>query len=177
MRHFVLRRLSFSAHLDSSTSTLTTSRYLRLMAMAALQMVWSISVSSYTLWFNATMQPLRPWTTWADVHSDWGRIGLFPALFSPPSVDKAYYILWLLVPVSTFGFVAFFAFGKDAMDEYSRLFAWLCVKVFRRPSSAKSSKGAFSIIPLSLSVPFHSFHSLLDLLKPIVQHQTSSGAS
>jgi len=156
-----LRRLSFAAHLEASTSALTTSRYLRLMTMAALQMVWSITVSSYALWFTTMAEPLRPWTTLSDVHSDWNRIDLFPALYTPPFVDKAYYVLWWLVPVSTFGFVAFFAFGKDAMDEYSKFFAWLRVKVFRHSSNAKSSKGTFSIIPLSRSVTFHSFPCLI----------------
>lgn len=154
LRHFVLRRLSFASHLDASSSALTTSRYLRLMTMAALQMVWSITVSSYALWFTTLSVPLQPWTTWADVHSDWGHIDTFIAILTPPIVDRAYYVLWWLVPTSTFGFVAFFSFGKDAMDEYEKFFAWIRIKICRHSFSAKSSKADSQLFLSQSVVPF-----------------------
>ncbi|KAJ3505020.1 hypothetical protein NLJ89_g7634 [Agrocybe chaxingu] len=149
LRHFMIRRLSFAAHLSSSNSSLTPSRYLRLMVMSALQMFWSLVVTAYALWFTVTAVRIRPWTTWADVHSDWLRIDLFPALFTPPFVERAFYVLWWLVPVSTFLFVGFFSFGKDATDEYKRCISWFKTRVLRRPESSKSFKGQFFSLPFS----------------------------
>lgn len=84
LRHFMLRRLSFAAHLNSSNAALTLSRYLRLMTMAALQMVWSITITSYALAFTSMTLQIRPWTTWDDVHSDWLRVDAFPDIFATP---------------------------------------------------------------------------------------------
>ncbi|PPR02536.1 hypothetical protein CVT24_001962 [Panaeolus cyanescens] len=132
LRHFLKRRLSFAAHLNASNTALTTSRYLRLMTMAALQMVWSISVTSFSMWFTASFVPLRPWTTWDDVHFEFSRIDVFIDVLTPPLLRQAYYTLWWVVPVSTWLFVAFFSFGKDAMDEYRKCFVWFRVNVLRQ---------------------------------------------
>jgi len=151
LRHFMQRRLSFAAHL-SSNSAFTTSRYLRLMAMSATQMVWSISMTIYALWFNLIAGPIRPWTTWSDVHSDWLRIDTFLEEFTPPFILKTFCVLWWVVPASTLLFVAFFSFGKDALDEYKKCFSWFKTHVLRRPSS----KGPFKKFILS-SKFVHSF--------------------
>ncbi|KIM42058.1 hypothetical protein M413DRAFT_445229 [Hebeloma cylindrosporum] len=143
LRHFMMRRLSFAAHLNSSNSALTTSRYMRLMLMSAFQMFWSLVITSYALWFTVTAVPIRPWTTWDDVHSDFLRIDLFPAAFTPALVSRAFYVLWWLVPASTFLFVAFFSFGKDAVDEYKKCISWFTTTVLRLPKPLKGSKPSF----------------------------------
>jgi pheromone a factor receptor len=143
LRHFILRRMSFAAHLEQSRSALTTSRYLRLMLMALLEMIWSITVTSYTLWFTTISIPLRPYTSWADVHSNFSRIDTYPTLFMPEIVITAYYFLWWLVPISTFAFVAMFAFGRDAVEEYTKCFRSVRDAILRRKSVPTSSKGGF----------------------------------
>ncbi|KAJ7182461.1 pheromone A receptor-domain-containing protein [Mycena crocata] len=146
LRHFIHRRISFAAHLDASHSALTTSRYLRLMLMAILEMIWSITVTSYTLWFTTVSIPLRPYISWADVHSNFSRIDTYPTLFMPGIVVRAYYFLWWLVPVSTFAFVAMFAFGRDAVEEYKKCFlaARKIVPVpWRKPASSTAKKSGF----------------------------------
>ncbi|KAJ7475474.1 pheromone receptor Rcb2 B43 [Mycena galericulata] len=142
LRHFIHRRISFAAHLDASRSALTTSRYLRLMLMSILEMIWSIAVTIYTLWFTTVSIPIRPYTSWADVHSNFSRVDTYPTLFMPELVVTAYYFLWWLVPISTFAFVAMFAFGRDALDEYKRCFRAVRDAVLRHvPHSASVSKG------------------------------------
>ncbi|KAJ7201248.1 Rcb2.42 [Mycena rebaudengoi] len=143
LRQFMLRRISFAAHLDASRSALTTSRYLRLMLMALLEMVWSIAVTSYTLWFTTISIPIRPYISWADVHSNFSRIDTYPTLFLPDLVIRAYYFLWWLVPVSTLAFVAMFAFGRDAVEEYKKCFSFVANAVLRRKSAAATSKVGF----------------------------------
>jgi len=133
----MLRRLTFATHLSSSNSPFTTSRYIRLMAMASVQMFWSLTTTSYALWFTTISIPLRPWTSWNDVHSDFLRVDKFPRISTPPLILRAFYVLWWLPIASTFLFVVFFAFGKDAMDEYKKCFSWINIYVFRLSSTSK----------------------------------------
>ncbi|KAJ7469376.1 pheromone receptor Rcb2 B43 [Mycena galericulata] len=142
LRHFILRRVSFAAHLDASHSALTTSRYLRLMLMSVLEMIWSISVTSYTLWFTTISIPIRPYTSWASVHSDFSRVDTYPTLFMPELVVTTYYFLWWLVPISTLAFVAMFAFGRDAVEEYKNAFFSIRDVLLRRKATDPASKKA-----------------------------------
>jgi pheromone a factor receptor len=144
-RHFIHRRLSFATHLSVSNSALTTSRYLRLMAMSAVEMIWSISATSYTIWFTIINVPLRPWINWDFVHSNFSRIDIYPAAFMPVSVATTYYTLWWMLPASSFVFVAFFAFGQDTVDEYKAWFTWFKRRVLRMPDD--KSKGSFGSLP------------------------------
>ena len=153
LRHFIQRRISFATHL-AAHSALTTSRYLRLMLMSILQMVWSITVTSYALWFTVVSIPIRPWTNWADVHSNFSRIDLYPALFTPPLVLRAFYVLWWMVPLSTILFVAFFAFGREAMIEYKKCIVWFRTTILRQSTDKTGTKNSFMTLP-SLCV-FHS---------------------
>ncbi|KAG1853501.1 GPCR fungal pheromone mating factor [Suillus subluteus] len=121
--HFMRRRVTFARHIDTSRNGLTTSRYFRLMLMAVVEMIWNIVVTSYTLWFSA--MDMRPWTNWDDVHSNFSRIDLYATAFTPQIVLTNFYLIWWVVPVSTFIFVAFFAFGKDAVDEYTACIVWI----------------------------------------------------
>lgn len=143
LRHFMLRRISFAAHLNATQSALTTSRYLRLMLMAGLQMIWGVTTTSYALWFTVIGIPIRPWTTWADVHSDFSRIDQYTVLFTPQQVLTGYYVLWWIVPISTLIFVAFFAFGSDAVEEYKKCFIWFRTRVLRQTISTEPTKGSF----------------------------------
>ncbi|KAF9468421.1 GPCR fungal pheromone mating factor [Collybia nuda] len=147
LRHFMQRRVSFAAHLTTTHSALTTSRYLRLMLMSVLQMVWSLAITSYALWFTTISIPIRPWTTWDDVHSDFLRVDTFLTIFTLPKIITSFYILWWTVPASTFIFVAFFAFGRDALDEYKKCFMWFRTTVLRQTVDSKSTKGSFSSMP------------------------------
>ncbi|KAJ7278692.1 GPCR fungal pheromone mating factor [Mycena rebaudengoi] len=162
LRHFVQRRITFAAHLDATHSALTTSRYLRLMLMSILQMIWSISLTIFTLWFTTVSIPIRPWTTWADVHSNFSRVDQYPYLFTPQVILAGYYALWWTIPASTFIFVAFFAFGHDALAEYAKCFLWFRRTVLRQnvgSASASSSKG-FGSVDSSKYVAFLLFRRL-----------------
>ncbi|KAG6807824.1 Pheromone B beta 1 receptor, partial [Tephrocybe sp. NHM501043] len=87
--------------------------------------------------------PIRPWTTCADVHSDFLRIDRYPVRFTPQEVLTSYYVLWWMVPISTFIFVVFFAFGRDAVEEYKRCWLWFRTRILRQSVPCQSSKGSF----------------------------------
>lgn len=149
-RHFIQRRRAFSSHLTSKPPPLNATRYLRLMAMSVMQMVVSLAFSAYTLWFTVRSVPMRPWTTWADVHSDFLRVDQFPAASVPDFIEQAYYIIWWLIPISTVTFVAFFSFGREARAEYSKFYASIRG---RMSPNAPPKEPVFDSVTVHRSVP------------------------
>ncbi|KAJ7243441.1 putative fungal pheromone GPCR, STE3-type [Mycena rebaudengoi] len=126
--HFFQRRLTFARHLQDS-SALTPSRYFRLMAMAIVQMVWATFVTGTNMWLSCR-DGLRPWISWADVHSNFGRVAAFPRVFIPQEQWAWTYFIFWTVPLTALMFFAFFAsgttrFGKggSAKDNNAHAFA------------------------------------------------------
>ncbi|KAF8188778.1 GPCR fungal pheromone mating factor, partial [Mycena galopus ATCC 62051] len=132
LRHFI-RHCTFAAHLGANHSSLTNSGYLRLMIMSASQMAWFIALNIFALWFTTVSNPIRPWTSWMDVHSNFSRVGQFPALSSPHMYRSARYAMWWAVPTATFVFVACFAFSEESMVEYTKAFYWIRSIILRLP--------------------------------------------
>ncbi|KAH8823737.1 pheromone A receptor-domain-containing protein [Flagelloscypha sp. PMI_526] len=154
LHHFFIRRLTFAAHLQTSHTSLTTSRYLRLMAMATIQMFWSLTFSLFSLIFAFSTLPLLPWTNWDDVHFDWLRIAVFPMrLFAaalPKNMLNVFTILWWGPPLSALVFVGFFAFGAEAVQEYKNAFYSLGGLL---PSKFRSEKFGLSESKKALHLP------------------------
>ncbi|KAI0370946.1 STE3-domain-containing protein [Pilatotrama ljubarskyi] len=151
--HFVRRRVTFAKHLENSSSGLNASRYLRLMLLALIEMFASAGAVSATLGFSVVWD-MRPWTNWADVHWDFGRIDTYPTPFLPPFIYRFYYACWWIAPVSAYLFCAFFAFGQEAMKEYRGYAMWVWTRVLKqkpRTSSTKGSTGGFVPMPPSRS--------------------------
>jgi len=140
MRHFMMRRLTFAAHLNSGNSALTTTRYFRLMAMSALQMFWSLSITIYTFWFTTITLSFRPWKNWGFVHSDFLRVDQFLSIYAPTLILRSFNASWWLLPISTFIFIAFFSFGQDAIDEYKRSIRAFKTTILRIPRAVKGMK-------------------------------------
>ncbi|KAJ3521488.1 hypothetical protein NMY22_g12298 [Coprinellus aureogranulatus] len=123
LRNFVIRRLTFAADLRSKSTGLNPSRYLRLISMAITLMVWSLGVTSYALYVTTVGIPLRPWTTWADVHSDFNRADVYFMALSPQKLQNVSYALWWM----------------DAMEEYKKCIKWVKETVFRiKPTDART---------------------------------------
>nr|UWI70531.1 pheromone receptor B1 [Pleurotus eryngii] len=143
LHHFIRRRITFAAHLQNSNSALTPNRYLRLIAMAITEIIWGTSFTTLNLW-NNVLGGLRPYTNWADVHSGFSRVALFPAILLPPRFISMMMLLWTTMPVSAFIFFVFFGFGEEAKKEYTKLWAWIRGNILRRKDSEKAK-----MIPLS----------------------------
>ncbi|KAL0571557.1 hypothetical protein V5O48_010406 [Marasmius crinis-equi] len=161
LRHFIARRLTFTSHL--SHSALTPSRFLRLITMSLLQMFWALAVSIFVLWFNIIATPIRPYTSWDKVHSDWLRIDQYAELFTPPQVLQAFYVIWWIIPTSTAIFVIFFAFGQESRDIYAGAVIWVWTKVLRQKKwDSKNKKFGLPLFKKNSSQGVH----LPTLIKP-----------
>ncbi|KAJ7608500.1 Rcb2.42 [Mycena polygramma] len=142
--HFFRRRLTFARHLQAASS-LTPSRYFRLMAMALVQMLWTTIVTVADMAF--TLRPgLRPWISWDSVHSNFGRIAVFPSVFIPQQTLVITYFIWWTIPISAFLFASFFAFGQDAKREYAACWHTV-VRLFTRWASPSSVRSTSSRTP------------------------------
>ena len=110
------------------------------MAMAIVQMFWGALLIGINMWFTCR-SGLRPWTGWADVHSNFSRVALFPTLLIPLSVLRWTYFLWWTIPISSVIFFAFFAFGQDAVKEYVACFRWVRSNILRQKQDGAVFKG------------------------------------
>ena len=119
MRSFLQRRAQFSQFI-SSNSSLTMSRYLRLMALAGVELLCTTPLSVFLMVLNLTAQPLDPWISWEDTHYEFSRVGLVPAVLW--TMNR-----WLVVgiqvnrwsgPFCAFIFFAFFGFAAEARKNY-----------------------------------------------------------
>ena len=104
----------------SSNSSLTMSRYLRLMALAGAELLCTTPLSVFLMVLNLTAQPLDPWISWDDTHYEFSRVRLFPAVLW--TMNR-----WLVVgiqvnrwsgPFCALIFFVFFGFAAEARKNY-----------------------------------------------------------
>lgn len=151
LHHFIRRRLTFAAQLQNSNSALTPNRYLRLIAMAVTEMVWGTVFTAYNLYNNAS-PGLRPWTTWADVHSNFSRVDLYPASSIPPQFLQSMMVFWWVMPASSIIFFLFFGFGEEAQKEYRKLVVWFKRTILRRKTETSTHTSSLSKRYVSLLI-------------------------
>ncbi|PPQ96632.1 hypothetical protein CVT26_010672 [Gymnopilus dilepis] len=146
LRSFSRRRAEFSQFLTSNTS-LTLSRYFRLMALAMTEICATTPLSIFTIWLNATATPIHPWISLADTHFGYSRVEQIPAIIWRSQHLVAVgteFSRWVTV-VCAFIFFGFFGFASEAKRNYrlawhwfKRMMAKLGIKA--RPRALLSSK-------------------------------------
>ena len=128
---------------------MTLNRYFRLMALAMSDIFLTIPLSIFTIWLNATAQPIGPWISWSNVHFDFSRIEQIPAVIWQSNqllVVSMQFTRWI-VPTCAFVFFAFFGFADEARKNYRQIF-WAIAKRlgFDPHKSSGSSKGISSTV-------------------------------
>lgn len=142
---FAHRRLEFSQFLNSSNSSLTMSRYFRLMALAFCEILFTTPLAIFNIWLNATVSPIGPWRSWEDTHLVYSRIGQVPAFVwrSKPVLAISVETTRWVAPLCAFVFFAFFGFADEARKNYSRAFKCVIQKLrIRMPSRPVRGKSA-----------------------------------
>ncbi|KAF9649298.1 fungal pheromone STE3G-protein-coupled receptor [Thelephora ganbajun] len=148
---FLQRQAQFSQFM-SSNSSLTMSRYFRLMALAGVELLCTTPLSVFLMVLNLTAQPLDPWVSWQDTHYNFSRVRLVPAVFW--TMNR-----WLVVgiqvnrwsgPFCAFIFFAFFGFAAEARKNYrntiSKVFAFCRLK--RDPLSPQKTSPGSVLCPI-----------------------------
>nr|AYF56466.1 pheromone receptor [Coriolopsis trogii] len=148
---FNRRRAQFNEFLSSRKSSLTLSRYFRLMALSTTSLLLLVPISSYGIYLNVTTQPLGPWRSWSDTHYDFGRIQQIPAIIwraSSVSITVHELNRWLS-PACALIFFIYFGVASEARRNYTTAF-WFVLGKFGiqpKPKSAKGGMQRFGAIP------------------------------
>ncbi|KAF9261048.1 STE3-like pheromone receptor [Marasmius fiardii PR-910] len=154
LRSFYNRRLQFS-NLVATTSGMNTSRYIRLMLLSCVDIMFTLPLGSYLLYASINGVPLRPWISWEDTHYDFGRVGLFPAIVwrsNPQRLVALEFNRWLGVFCAIL-FFALFGFASEAKKNYSSAFWWTAKKLGFRKPQPKGTK-PFSSLPKYVPLAF-----------------------
>ena len=150
------RRAQFSQFITSNTS-LTINRYFRLMSLATIELLFNIPLSVYGLYLNITGRPFYKWKSWADIHSGWYIIDVYPAKLwrsNQQMVVNFELSRWSLIFCALI-FFAFFGFADEARKNYRAAY-WAVAKRFGiAPQSASSGSKV-----LAGYVPFYYFINL-----------------
>jgi pheromone a factor receptor len=129
IRAFYRRRAQFK-ELLSANNNLDSGRYFRLMGLASIDLLCTIPLSAYLIQQNIA-GGIEPWISWENVHSNFSRVVLIPALIwrnnaeMRSSVERT---RWLTV-VCCFVFFAFFGFADEARKNYRSAFESFAKKV------------------------------------------------
>lgn len=120
---FMQRHVQFSQFV-SSNSSITAGRYLRLMALACVEMSCTTPLAVFQMTLNLTFGPLEPWRSWADTHSNFSRVDLYPAvLWRSNRQTIIAFALYQWVPVFCAAvFFIFFGFAPEARRHYRSVF-------------------------------------------------------
>ncbi|KAJ7278694.1 pheromone A receptor-domain-containing protein [Mycena rebaudengoi] len=123
-----LQRAQF-ATLLTNNSALTPNRYFRLMALASLELLFNIPLSSYGLYLSASREPINPWVSWANTHADFGFVGQVPAILwrSDPHTRATVELSRWAGVICALVFFAFFGFAAEARKHYALAF-WAVAK-------------------------------------------------
>ena len=154
LRAFYRRRLEFTQFL-STHSSLSMSRYIRLMMLALSEMMCTVPISIYSTYISNKGVPLQPWVSWADTHYDFSYVGQVPAVVwrSDPNYRIAVELTRWLFPASAFLFFLLFGFGAEARKNYCATF----LRVVKCLGYNSASEAPGNVIPQYVIFLHHFF--------------------
>jgi pheromone a factor receptor len=115
---FHKNRSQFMALL-SSNGSVTSTRFLRLMFLASVEVLFNIPINLYGISTSAAV-PLNPWISWENVHSNFSRVPQVPSMIWRSNRDEEFALelsRWAIV-FCAFLFFGFFGFADEARKNY-----------------------------------------------------------
>ncbi|KAI6007105.1 pheromone A receptor-domain-containing protein [Pisolithus albus] len=149
LRAFYQRRAQFSQFLSSNT-TLTASRYFRLMALSTTELCCTIPLASFMIWVNSSAAPVEPWISWENTHYDFSFVGQYPSvLWAQDSlfVVAVQLTRWLVIACA-FIFFAFFGFAAEARKNYRAGFGAVMKLLRFHPTASVSARSRSTALPV-----------------------------
>ncbi|TEB23044.1 putative transmembrane pheromone receptor [Coprinellus micaceus] len=143
LQFFWLRRAQFTS-LFSHSSGITASRYLRLMLLAIADMLCTVPLGIFTLYFGVNDGRLRPWISWENTHYNFSRVVLVPAVFwrHDPNFEVSVELTRWLPVVCGFIFFALFGFAAEAKKVYTTILWGVATRLgFERNPEARRKVG------------------------------------
>ncbi|KAJ3518134.1 hypothetical protein NLJ89_g68 [Agrocybe chaxingu] len=126
----------------SSNSNLNANRYFRLMALAGIEVISSVPLSTTAIILNATKGQVQPWISWEDTHWGFSRVDQIPAMMWKADVTTKVSLemtRWLVV-VCGLVFFLFFGFADEAQKHYKLAFSSVAKRVGISTTGGASTK-------------------------------------
>ena len=143
---FLRRQAQFSQFL-STNSSITTSRYFRLIALACTEAMFTTPLAIFSLVINATSAPMEPWISWENTHYNFGRVGQVPAVLwrSDPLIVAGLTLTKWSCVICAFVFFIFFGFASEARRNYSSALTKLFLTCgLKKPATTINEKSRYA---------------------------------
>jgi len=156
IRAFYIRSVEIKAVM-STNSSITFSRYFRLVALAAVDLLFTVPFSAFVIFANLKFGNVAPWISWDDTHSGFSRIDQIPARFwrsDPVARSSMEFSRWSVVACG-FVFFMFFGFADEACKNYRKAYSRLASRLGTKAASTSMGiQGSFGSQNLPLqSIP------------------------
>ena len=119
------------------------SRYVRLIALSASQIILGIPVAIFNFYVNAHILTVHPWISWDDTHSGYSFVGQIPSFMwrANPVLQTISELnnRWIVV-ISAFCFFTFFGFAEEARRHYHKAYSFASSSL-HLPDFGKSGRG------------------------------------
>jgi hypothetical protein len=152
----------------SSAPTLNRSRYIRLIAISAADIVGTIPLGTYYIVYNAK-SGVTPWVSWADTHKNYSTVNQIAGFIwkSDPNIVSGLELYrWSLI-LCAFVFFSLFGFADEARQHYRRLYTTLASRVGNSTFNLQGS----SHVCVFLSILFISVQSRLIVISDLAVHR------
>jgi pheromone a factor receptor len=142
---FARRRAEFQKFLASNEPGLNVDRYLRLMALASMELFIVLPLNLLSIIGNLTNAPLQPWVSWDYVHYQFSKVWYISRVLMDANKKQAvqFTISRWAIPLSGILFFLFFGLSVEAKKDYYRvinLVAGLFGHKFTPPSTPRNSR-------------------------------------
>jgi len=130
IRELAIRRAQFK-ELLSVNKNLSSSRYFRLMGLAGIEVVSTIPLGAYSIYLNATAQPIQRWISWSNTHYDFSAVGQYPSVvwhensLTVMSIQLTRYFVVICAVI----FFAFFGLAEEARKNYRQAYQSVAKRV------------------------------------------------
>ena len=125
IRIFLRSSKLFNGLLSSGSSrNPNQSRYNRLIALSACQIIGTLPITIFNVYFNAHFLTVYPWISWQNTHAQYSFVGQIPSSVWRSTASSEFMIeltRWFPV-VSALIFFGFFGFAEEAQKNYRRAY-------------------------------------------------------
>ncbi|GAA5915481.1 hypothetical protein JCM8208_000729 [Rhodotorula glutinis] len=135
LRLFVARRYQFARLLESSQSAISTSRFIRLIALAALQIAYTVPIALCLRIIQFATIPLNPYTSWENVHYGFNYVGTITRQQfqqGPTAYARLQELNYWSYAISCAIFFMFFGLGEESIASYRRWLSRIMPRLSRR---------------------------------------------
>ena len=125
--------------LSGSNKSVNHNRYMRLIALSSIQLLFDLPMSLFLFYNNAHNAVVSPWISWQDTHSNYSFVGqLHSAAWRLHAGGILEWDRWSVV-LAAFSFFAFFGFAEEARKNYRLAYSFAKSRLYRGNLGTKSA--------------------------------------